>query len=667
MDTGKVNPNAPAQRWVLSANGGISWDVANETVLPHYDHIEMAGFGAAGLISYGVTKERELMLHRRLIVPQLRTLPDDTHASFAHNLTETVRPHILVENAPISHYLVQEVSIYGNLQFYCVTNTPLEVTRTIYPASTKRGLIEEWVLTNKTDSNLNVQVKDAGYLFDSNPARGLTGSYRVLSRSVYKDQSISSREYTTINIAAKTSQKLYFVLYADEKAIAKNNILFDPREEIEKRIQLRNDLFSKLVLKTPDEIINREFQFAKLRASESIFTTENGLMHGPGGASYYAAVWTNDQCEYANPFFAFTGYDKAIEQSINSYHLYKKYMKPNYEVLVSSIISEGRSFWQRASRPDRGDAAMYAYGASRFALTNGDKEVAKGLWPMIQWCLEFSKRKTNTNGVIDSDTDELEGRFPTGTANLCTSSLHYDALISSSYLAREFGEEAAAIAYEAEAKKLRDNIENFFGANMKGFETYRYYEENKTLRSWIAIPLTMGIYDRAEGTIEALYSDKLWFGNGMLTEEGHKTFWDRSTLYAFRGTLAAGEVEKTMTYLQDYTQRRLLGEHVPYPVEAWPEGNQKHLSAESALYCRIFTEGLLGIRPTGLSSFNLTPRLPANWDFTELQQIHAFGSVFTIKVNRENATDLTVSLQSPLGETFFSETKPMGSTYAISL
>ncbi len=27
-------------------------------------------------------------------------------------------------------------------------------------------------------------------------------------------------------------------------------------------------------------------------------------------------------------------------------------------------------------------------------------------------------------------------------------------------------------------------------------------------------------------------------------------------------------------------------------VEAWPEGNMAHLSAESALYCRIFTEGL---------------------------------------------------------------------------
>ena len=39
----------------------------------------------------------------------------------------------------------------------------------------------------------------------------------------------------------------------------------------------------------------------------------------------------------------------------------------------------------------------------------------------------------------------------------------------------------------------------------------------------------------------------------------------------------------------------MLGERVPYPVEAYPEGNMRHLSAESALYCRVITDGLLNI------------------------------------------------------------------------
>ena len=59
-----------------------------------------------------------------------------------------------------------------------------------------------------------------------------------------------------------------------------------------------------------------------------------------------------------------------------------------------------------------------------------------------------------------------------------------------------------------------------------------------------------------------------------------------------------------MEHMAYYSQQRLLGEHVPYPIEAWPEGNQRHLSAESALYCRIVTEGIFGIRPTGFNSFH---------------------------------------------------------------
>jgi cellobiose phosphorylase len=58
------------------------------------------------------------------------------------------------------------------------------------------------------------------------------------------------------------------------------------------------------------------------------------------------------------------------------------------------------------------------------------------------------------------------------------------------------------------------------------------------------------------------------------------------------------------------------------------------LAAESALYCRIFTEGLFGIRPTGLRSFLFTPRLPKDWQTMKLTDIHAFGNIFDLVVTR---------------------------------
>ena len=131
-----------------------------------------------------------------------------------------------------------------------------------------------------------------------------------------------------------------------------------------------------------------------------------------------------------------------------------------------------------------------------------------------------------------------------------------------------------------------------------------------------------------------MFSPRLWTENGLLTQVGSETFWDRSTLYALRGVYACGETEKATDYLRFYSSQRLLGEHVPYAIEAWPEGNQRHLSAESGLYCRIITEGMFGIRPTGLNSFVFTPRLPQEWDHMNLRKICAFNQVFDIEVKR---------------------------------
>ena len=150
-------------------------------------------------------------------------------------------------------------------------------------------------------------------------------------------------------------------------------------------------------------------------------------MHAPGGGRYYAAIWANDQAEYVNPFFPFLGNLAGNESAINSFRHFAKFMNDDFEPIPSSIIAEGLDFWNGAG--DRGDMAMIAYGASRFALAYGHENTAKELWPLIQWCLEFSKIKINSAGVVSSDSDELEGRFPAGKANLNTSSLYYDALI----------------------------------------------------------------------------------------------------------------------------------------------------------------------------------------------------------------------------------------------
>lgn len=226
----------------------------------------------------------------------------------------------------------------------------------------------------------------------------------------------------------------------------------------------------------------------------------------------------------------------------------------------------------------------------------------------------------NSDGVVESDTDELENRFESGEANLFTSCLVYDALNSMVYMVESLKIEGESSEfYREKANALAVAIEDYFGKSVEGYETYQYYKGNKILRSWICMPLVVGIRNRVNGTIAALFSERLWSDNGLCTKAGEETFWDRSTLFALRGVFAAGAPDMALTYLKSYTEGRLLGEHVPYPVEAYPEGNQRHLAGESALYVRIITEGIFGIRPTGFHSFDLRPQLPTTWEMYPLE------------------------------------------------
>ena len=597
-------------RWVIDPDGSIIWNVKSGEL--HSDNIEMSGRFISVIATYGVDEKGKLQGTKQLVFPMLRTIPNDTHASLTYVFGAEAEPVIKINNRPVIEKITR-FSLRGILKTESEINGNINCKREFFPSTDKPMAIEKFTIANSSELDITIDIED----FEKT-----SRSHR--EKSVYDVYEISAKTSGAGIFTVKPKEKLTFAVLFTGRKISDAPLVVDIDKELSQRQKFVNQMFNNLTFTSPDSVLNRMFDFAKIRAMESIFETKGGLVHSPGGGSYYAAVWANDQAEYANPFFAYTGYSTAIEAGMVSWRWFSKYINPEYKPIPSSIIAEGTGFWNGAG--DRGDQAMIAYGASRFALALGDKKAAEELWPLIEWCIEYSRLKINKDGVVSSDSDELEGRFPAGKANLCTSSLLYDALNSAAYLGRDLGKSPRLIAqYKTMAKELRVNIEKYFGAEMDEFHTYRYYAGNDVLRSWICMPLTVGIYDRSKGTMDALFSPKLWTDQGLLTQAGSSTFWDRSTLYGLRGVIAAGAIDKALKYLTDYSNRRLLGDHVPYAVEAWPEGNQRHLSAESALYCRVITEGIFGFRPVGLSTITITPQLPAGWNEMSLKNIIAFG------------------------------------------
>ena len=622
--------------WTLSPAGGIRLDPATAQ-LPYHDHIEMSGQMMSSVIRWGVEADGRFTEERSLVFPMLRTVPNNTHASLMHRIGTDIPSLVSVNGLSLKLENVKEVEINGYIKVVSsfavgkaniglgtgtAPKPSVELTRIIFPSVEKPLLGETYTLVNVSERAITVYIPEYSQVFKTREEKGVDGVYVVRADLT-----------GTGTFVLEPGGSIHFGACFQAYRASEKPLNPDLDAEYAARRALVGGWDSSLVLDTPDDVIDREFRFAKIRASESIYKTKGGFMHGPGGESYYAAIWANDQAEYVNPFFPFLGYSVGNESALNSYLHFARFMNDGFEPIPSSIIAEGIDIWNGAG--DRGDAAMIAHGASRYVLARGDKAEAEKLWPLITWCLEYCDRQINEEGVVCSDSDELEGRFPAGDANLCTSTLYYDALLSSAMLAKSLGKgSSVAAGYRKKAAKLAKAIENHFGADIQGYHTYRYYDGNTVLRSWICMPLIVGIKGREEGTIAALTSPKLLTDDGVLTEQGSETFWDRSTLYTLRGIYIAGDIATANRLMHSYSERRLLGTHVPYPIEAWPEGSQRHLSAESGLYCRAVIEGMFGLRPTGLKSFRLTPRLAEGWDRISLSHVKAFGTDFDIEAER---------------------------------
>ncbi len=593
-------------RWQIDGNA-IRWQVSDA----HQDQLEMSGRQVSAVIDYGSQADGTLRLSRTVVWPMLRTIPDDTHASLIRKFGPEAAPAIEIDGAAAAPEHLQQVRFDGRLSLQSQLAPGLLLIRTLTPSPDEPALVERLELVNQGKSAHRYRFA-ALEQSETTPAdRGTHGAYVIEVRSPVREGTLApgARVHVDVIVSGRLQNEMVYV---------------DGGEALQARARKVAQWRDNLVLETPDPVLNTMFAFSKLRAAESVFATRGGLLHGPGGTRYYAAVWANDQAEYVNPFFPYLGDHAAVQSALNSFGLFARYMNPEYRPLPSSIVAEGRSYWNGAG--DRGDCAMISYGASQFALAQGDTGTARQLLPLIDWCLEYTRRQRDANGIVHSDSDELEGRFPSGKANLSTNVLAYGGLSGASRLVFALGDSKRATQLQQEADEQRAAIERYFGASVGGFDTYRYYDGNEQLRAWIALPLALGITERERGTIAALLSPQLWSENGVLTEAGDKTFWDRATLYALRGLLKAGELERTMPYLRYYSGRRLLGEHVPYAVEAWPEGQQRHLSAESGLYARVVTEGLFGIEATGMRSFVFAPRLPKDWQHMALRHIRAFGA-----------------------------------------
>ena len=575
----------------------------------HSDFIEMSGEKVSGIITYGL-QENEVQTRLHLVFPMFRIQPDMTKSAYQQ---EFERVNIDFGGCEV----FKKVEFDGVLSIY-TENENLQIVRRYYPSVSIPAFYERIEVFNKNNKPVVFSVKEYEKLHASLCCEG----WAYIERSSDKKQiKLNANERTVITFC-------YSCRYANESITMEDC-------SYEKRVERVRELLEECELTTSDQELDTMFAFCKLRVGESIFNTKKGRVNSPGGKSYYVGVWANDQSEYSTPWYGYTGDKKEQEAALNAMAWYMPFMNDEYEPFPSSIISEGTDYWNM--RRDRGDAAMYLSGNCRFLLESGiipNESQQKAL----AWCAEYTKRQINSDGVVVSDTDELEYRLSAGI-NLSTSSIAYGAFGYYAALLCKLGDKAKAEEMLKLREGIKTSIERYFGNTVSGYETYDYHKDCGVIRAWNCMPVYFKIFDRAQATMDAI-SDKLWKEEGFLmSSENSKETWDRSLLYYLAALFRMGDKERGFEKLKKYTQLRLLGEHVPYPVERWPE--YFHLSVEGGLYCRIVTDGILNIEFT-CEGVEIQPVIPKSLTELTMKNLLLAGKMRDIQVKNGIVTVKTV-------------------------
>ena len=90
-------------RWNIIRDGNaIEW-LVNDL---HTDDIEMAGFGCAHVVTYGMTEEGFVLEHHP-VFPTLRTRPNNTHASYQMAIPADRLPVLLADGERITETLLR--------------------------------------------------------------------------------------------------------------------------------------------------------------------------------------------------------------------------------------------------------------------------------------------------------------------------------------------------------------------------------------------------------------------------------------------------------------------------------------------------------------------------------------------------------------------------------
>ena len=279
---------AKENRWAVNGNHSIQWETSKGE-LPYNDHIEMSGLRASVVYYWSVNEKKQFTMDRHLVFPMLRTIPNNTHASWMPRCDVDFLKGMTANKRYMSAQQVTKVTINGVLNIFGTVKgdgNDFELTRMYFPSTKEAVICEKYIIKNVGKKKETIVVPALYQVRTTNKEDGTRGSYCLLARTEFKED---------LKVTIEPGESTSFYCSIQGYAMVDEN--WKPLD-VERELNYRQAFVDKvastsLSFECPDLTIQTLFEMSKIRASESIFLTQNGLMHAPGGESYYAVLYSS--------------------------------------------------------------------------------------------------------------------------------------------------------------------------------------------------------------------------------------------------------------------------------------------------------------------------------------------------------------------------------------
>ncbi|RYF38492.1 MAG: hypothetical protein EOO38_24700, partial [Cytophagaceae bacterium] len=152
----------------------------------------MSGRKVSLILTYGVDASGALIFRKQLVFPTLRTVPNNTHGSLTHTFESDSEPGFIVDGRAAPE-VIQAFYHHGVTTVQSeLAGGAVALTRTIFPSTTQRAVVEQFVFKNRSDKTVKVSLEKKDSEVRTPAEKGVQGVY-VLSQTYGPQQEITLR------------------------------------------------------------------------------------------------------------------------------------------------------------------------------------------------------------------------------------------------------------------------------------------------------------------------------------------------------------------------------------------------------------------------------------------------------------------------------------------